>query len=77
MTIIQSICLMIYVLALIAWLVQYRALKALDQPDCEWVEYERRCHECGEVCYHYDNKPYSMDRVIYCGKHCHMYNQKD
>ena len=43
----------------------------------EWVEYERECDECGQVCYHYDNKPYSLDRVVYCGKHCHLYDNNE
>ena len=80
MTIIQGICIAIIILALITVSISYMKIKALDSvktEESEYIEYERECDECGDICYHYDNKPYDIDRVIYCGKHCHMYNQKD
>ena len=76
MTIIQVVCIAIIILALVTVSVAYVKIKALDSVEIErdeYIEYERECNECGEVCYHYDNKPYDTERVIYCGKHCHMY----
>jgi hypothetical protein len=79
MTIIQGICIAIIILALITVSIGYMKIKASDSmetEESEYIEYERECAECGDVCYHYDNKPYDMSRVIYCGKHSHMYASK-